>query len=218
MKVIKYYEDDKSSRNVMKIFDRVLGSAYYNWPIDKLEVFITDSNINDSWVEGRLAKIFIGKEDHYIKNDDERGIEALLFTKIFSLLLKIRGMDTSGLRQALHSNPDLFNALLMVEDFAANRKAARVFPDSIFYRSFDSIHRSSPNNFIEILGVCLSCMTFHGIDKWNTEFLEKAAYSKSRGDYIKEMTEKISSTIDAKKGDLDSDDIKKIVDSVKDFI
>lgn len=215
MKVIKYYNDDESSRRAMKIFDRVLGSAYYNWPIDRLEVFLTDSSIEDTWIEGRLGKIFIGRENHYIKNRDEKGVESLMFTKIFSLLMKIQGLNTSELRQKMHSDSEMFDALLMIEDFAANRKVAKIFPDAIFYRSFDTIHRESSGNFIELLDICLSCLTFRGIDKWNSEFLEKAAYSKTGDNLIKNMVCKISKIIDAKKGDLDSEDLSKILFSVR---
>lgn len=214
MKVIKYYEDSEASKKAMKIFDRIIGSAYYDWPLDKIEVFITDSGIGDAWIEGRNAKIFIGKDNHYIKNMDEKGTEALMLTKIFSLLIKLQGLDTSNLRQTMHSEPDMFAALLMIEDFLASRKAAKLFPDTIFYKSFDTVHRASAQNIVETVDICLSYLVFHGIDNWNSEFLERAASSKISNDYAKGISSEIIKIIDSG-SNFGEDEIRKILDIAK---
>jgi hypothetical protein len=215
MKVVKHFSDEREAKAAMNIFDRVLNSTYCNWPLERLEVFLTDSEHSDSWIEGSSAKIFIGKNHHFIQEMDTKGTEALFLSSLNSLMLKMKGFETTELRQYFHGDEHLFRALLMLEDFASSRMVAMKFPNEIFYKSLDRINRSKPGNFMDELETWLSCLAFYKIDQWNMEYLKKIAEARTGKKIDSAFIEEMKKLLDSSSRAPDKDDMKSMMNLVR---
>lgn len=218
MKIIKHYYDDRTSQEVMKIFDRIMRSIYYNWPLEKIEIFITDLDRGDVWLDNNSARIFIGKENHFIKERDEKGIEFLLLNKIYSLILKIGGFDLSDLREKYYNTDRLlFESFLLMEDFLVNRQLAKKFPDAVFYKTFAEMSRSGGASIMDSLRMSLNRVLFYGLDKWNTGYLERISDEICKNPKFLDTEKKIKELFDYK-GRIDKEDIEMLMDLVRNEI
>ena len=196
MKVIKKFGSDTESRALMEVFDRVLASTYYKWTLDSLEVYVSEYGRGDSWIEGNSGKIFFGREDQFVRSMDRKGMEAVVLCRLHSLIMKMQGIDVRDARESYYSNDrGMFSALLMAEEFAENRRVAKQFPDRIFYKRFSEISSASPSTTEDFLRLGMCWLTFHGIDSWNAEYLEKTAMQKMPRDFDFSVFETMKPTI-----------------------
>lgn len=179
MKVIKYYGNDRESVALMGVFDRIIATTYYNWPLERLEIHVTDSERGDSWIEGKSGKIFIGRGNQFVSSLDSKGMEAVVLCRLHSLISRINSADFRDLRERYHSSDmDFFRALLIAEDLLENRMAARKFPDKIFYKRFSEMSSSEAETREGRAFICACWMTFSGIDEWSSEYLKSMAIQK----------------------------------------
>lgn len=196
MRVIKYFEHDKKSKLVMRIFDEAISSIYYNWPLDKLEVFLAEKD--GVWLEEKNARIFISSHNNFIQSMDEQGIKAVIFHKLYQLILKIKGVDYS--RVCVNSSEEK-EILSFMEEFIVDRELAKSFPDIIFYKKCADISAIDPNNFLGWVKANLCWLTFYKIDDWNAEFLKNVLENKTRGlDYL--FLDKLCKLLDELKSDI----------------
>lgn len=211
MKISKSYGYDKESRFIMDVFDDAISKIYYKWPLERIDVMTIESERGDVSLEGNTGKIIIGKENAFVKKFDRKGVETIIILKLYSLIMKIQGTDFSEMREKYYlAGRDYFEALLLVEEFLERRNVARIFPDQIFYATIKENENLNPDSYEKFLRTGLSSLVFYKIDNWNTEFLQRMAFS--RGDFYKEdpALEGIKNLID-QKGEIDMDDIENIV-------
>lgn len=217
MRVIKYYGNDRESVALMGVFDRVIASTYYNWPLERLEVHVTDSAGKDSWVEGSSGKIFIGKDNNFVSSLDMKGMEAVVLCSLYSLISRLSGSDFRELRERYYSSdPDLFKALMIVEDMMENRRVARKFPDRIFYKRFSEVSSSLSDDRENRAFICSCWLTFSGIDEWSSEYLRDMAAQRvpEAGSHVFiEIARILSSSKDVEK-----DDFIRIVEAIGKYI
>lgn len=214
MRIAKYFENDARSKLVSMVFDRAIRSFYFNWNLDKLSIFITEGSNGDAWVDGTEGKIFIGKDNHYIKEMDEGGIDLLVMQKLHLLILKMRGLDTQMLRNEFHQKDGkLFDALLRIENFLALREMAKKFPQAVFCHMIKEINRIDASDEMASLGLGLGWLAFYGIDQWDMDFLEKTSRKKIHPNFDETPLDNIIKMIDDE-NENDTETLRKIIISI----
>jgi hypothetical protein len=209
MKIVKNYGNDPESRLMMEIFDKVITTNYYKWPLERLEVIINDSERGDVWIEGNVAKLSLGKNNQFVKSRDRKGIETAILYRLNSLILKLQGMDFTDMREKYYSSErNIFNAILMLEEFIEKRRVAKRFPDMVFYSILREIGNSEFSGYSDFLRYGLSWTVFYGIDQWNMDFLRNSASLKITGIYDDSVFGAMQHVLDSK-GDLDKDDVQR---------
>ena len=207
MKIIKYFDEGKKSKLVMDIFDEVIGSFYYPWPLDSIEVYISDSEKCDVFLEDNIGRIFISKKNQFVREHDKKGIKALVLYKLFSLILKLQGYDYNKIDTHLEKEKEILSHL---DDFLVSRKSAKQFPDIIFYKKFQELSKIDIDNFSNWFKANLSWLTFNRIDNYYEQYLKDLVRKKSKVKYDNRFFELIKKLI-KKQNEYEIESVRKII-------
>ncbi len=179
MRVVKKIQGHKI---LSKVFDEVLFKLWHKLFLSRLEIILT--NYHGYEINGRTARIFFDKNEEYLKNEDERGIKAILAHQFFHIILRLRGFSTK------HH---------LIEDVMANREAIKHgFGNELFYHMYNTlIKKKNVKSFEEYLFLHVPWLSFHTIDEHAKNFLRDLLrhvnYPKSFDTKSKKIIKKLKS-------------------------
>ena len=153
MRIIKRFDVNRY-KTLSDSIDKVFLSINFPWNLEK--IIFSLSNKNDSNFNYPNAEIFLNPK---IRKQEESVIKLIIFKEIFSLLIKIKNME-SGIR--------------FIDNIIANREMIKNgFGD--YYLNYAYVKLFRPieiENFHTFLTLNLPWISFSGLDNFNSVFLK----------------------------------------------
>lgn len=168
MKVIHYHDESEEEKFASSVFKTTLMTLFYEWKLDTLEIRI--SSKDGAKLMGNCGKIFINRNNEFIRTKDELGIKAIFLERVMELILLCDGI-------IIEAKNDIER---VVKEFLIDRLLVKNFEGLIFHKNLIEISKSDIKEPLEWFKGNLWCMVFHKVDEWSKEYLRKIIEKKNK--------------------------------------
>ena len=168
MKVVHYHDGSEEEKFASSIFKTALMTIFYEWKLDTLEIRISSKDGVE--LVGNCGKIFINRNNEFIRTKDELGIKAVFLERIMELILLCDGIKIEAKNEIEK----------IAKEFLIDRLLVKNFEGLVFHKNLVEISKSEMVEPTEWFKGNLWCMVFHKVDEWSKEYLRKIIEKKDR--------------------------------------
>jgi len=167
MRVIHYHNGSEEEKFSSSIFKNTLLTLFYGWKLDALEIHI--SSKDGVKLVGNCGKIFINRNNEFIRAKDELGIKAVFLERIMELILLSNGIEIEAKNKVEK----------IAKEFLIDRLLVKNFSEIVFHKNLVELSKLEMSEPIEWFKGNLWCMVFHRVDEWSKEYLRKIIEKKN---------------------------------------
>ncbi len=183
MKVVQIYDESKEEKFAAEIFKKILMSFIYDWKIERIEIHLSSKDSVE--LVGDTGKIYINRDNFFIRSMDDLGIGSIFLERVMELILLINGI---GLTYSSRIQK-------LTKDFLIDRLLIRRFDGFIFHKNLSRLLAIKLETKDEWLEANLLCEVFYKYDDWARQYL-RAIVNKKKTKGSEDITNKINMILD----------------------